>query len=152
MYARKGATKRPRSPPSHLAAAARGAPGTSASSSQTSPHVNPNLTSRGKTRVVEEMREMQYRDSLCKMCSDSSSSKYHHHFSSTSIRRMFMDQGAELVKTYMCPVCQKLEPCAIPPTETRRVVLADSTMYGVWGKEMPANTCHFDIDSIVGGR
>ena len=31
-------------------------------------------------------------------------------------------------------------------------MLADSTMYGVWGKEMPANTCHFDIDSIVGGQ
>ena len=159
------AAKRPRSPPSHPAAAALNsgnsrsssgtrAPGAPPSGSRARTHINPNLTSRGKTRVMEEMREQQYRDSLCKMCSDSSSSKYHHHFSSTSIRRMLMDTGSEseLARTYMCPICQKLEPCAISPTETRRIVLADSTLYGIWGKEMPANTCHFDIDSVVGGQ
>ena len=44
----------------------------------------------------------------------------------------------------MCPVCKSLEPCLIPPSETRRIVLADSTI--------PKNTLHFEIDCIVGGR
>ena len=156
------ATKRPRSPPSHPAAAAHNsgnssstgarAPAAPPSSSRSRPHVNPKLTPRGKTRMFEEMREQEYRDSLCKLCSDSSTSKYHHHFSTTTIRRMFMDQGTEQVKTYMCPICNELEPCVISPTETRRIVLSDSTLYGVWGKKMPKNATHFDIDSIVGGQ
>ena len=63
-----------------------------------------------------------------------------------------MDQGTEQVKTFMCPICNELEPCVISPTETRRIVLSDSTLYGVWGKKMPKNATHFDIDSIVGGQ
>ena len=52
----------------------------------------------------------------------------------------------------MCPICKELERVTIPATETRRVVLACSTMYGIWDHAMPANTLHFDIDSIVGGK
>ena len=51
----------------------------------------------------------------------------------------------------MCPVCKTLEPVIVPAAETRRVVLADSTLYGVWDT-MPPNTVHFDIDTIVGGK
>ena len=40
----------------------------------------------------------------------------------------------------------------IPATETRRVVLACSTLYGIWDHKLPANTEHFDMDSIVGGK
>jgi hypothetical protein len=40
----------------------------------------------------------------------------------------------------------------IPSAETRRIVLASSTLYGVWDHPMPSNTVHFDIDSIVGGK
>ena len=122
------ASKRPRSPPSHPAAAALNsgnsssssgtrAPGAPPSGSRARTHINPNLTSRGKTRVMEEMREQQYRDSLCKMCSDSSSSKYHHHFSSTSIRRMLMDTGSEseLARTYIVQFATNWSPVPSPP-------------------------------------
>ena len=63
-----------------------------------------------------------------------------------------MIQGSEAIKTYMCPICKILEPVDIPPKETRRVVLSSSTMYGIWDQLMPANTVHFDIDSVVGGK
>ena len=55
-------------------------------------------------------------------------------------------------KGMYCPICKELERVTIPATETRRVVLACSTMYGIWDHAMPANTLHFDIDSIVGGK
>ena len=79
------------------------------------------------------------------MFSDSSTPIYHQHFSTTDIRRMFIEQAAmeksEVTKmTYMCPICSELEPVLFPPSETRRVVLASSTMYGIWGKKMPNNT------------
>ena len=107
--------------------------------------------------MYEEQRENTYRDRLCPMCSDSRTPIYHQHFSTTNIRRMFIDQAAmeksDVKKmTYMCPICSELEPVLFPPSETRRVVLACSTMYGIWGKKMPSNTPHFDIDAIVGGR
>ena len=112
------------------------------------PVVNPNISKTGQVRMMEEMREQRYRDSLCSMCSDSRSRKYHHHFSCVSIRRMIR----EPVKTYLCPICKVVEPVSFPPTVTRRVVLSDSTLYGVWDQTLPANTTHFDIDSIVGGK
>ena len=40
----------------------------------------------------------------------------------------------------------------VPDNETRRVVVADSTLYGIWGEVDLASTEHFDIDSIVGGK
>ena len=112
------------------------------------PVVNPNISQTGQVRMMKEMREQRYRDSLCSMCSDSRSRKYHHHFSCVSIRRMI----SEPVKTYLCPICKVVEPVSFPPTVTRRVVLSDSTLYGVWDQTLPANTTHFDIDSIVGGK
>ena len=51
----------------------------------------------------------------------------------------------------MCQICCELESVIIPATETRRVVLACSTMYGIWKNKLPASTEHFDMDSIVGG-
>ena len=120
--------------------------------SQPSPHVNPKITAKGKVRLAEEMRENRYRDSVCTMCSDMNSTSRHHHFSSTSIRRMFMTPGYDRNTTYMCPICKNLEPVVIPPTETRRIVLSSSTLYGVWDRPMPSNTVHFDIDAIVGGK
>ena len=52
----------------------------------------------------------------------------------------------------MCPICKELESVTILATETRRVVMADSTFYGIWDHKLPANTEHFDMDSIVGGK
>ena len=156
MYARSQPPKRPRPAPSSRPASTFHSSSTSAGKSRAPakprPHVNPNITPKNKIRLGEEIKERTYKDSLCNMCSDSSNSKYHHHFSSTSIRRMFMNQGSEAIKTYMCPICKILEPVDIPPKETRRVVLSSSTMYGIWDQLMPANTVHFNIDSVVGGK
>ena len=115
-------------------------------------HVNPKITPQGKLKLVEELRERTYKDSVCTMCSDTSKTVRHHHFSSSSIRRMFLNHGKEVDKTYLCPICKTLEPVVIPPTETRRIVMASSTLYGVWDHPMPSDTEHFDIDSIVGGK
>ena len=98
--------------------------------SQPSQKVNPKMTPRARARLSEEFRENTYKDSLCTMCSDSNYSVCHHHFSSTSIRRMFMNQSSS-DSTYMCPICKTLEPVVIPSSETRRIVLASSTLYGV---------------------
>ena len=163
MYSRGSEARRSRPYPgapsssSHRAGAVAAHPGQRTSTARPVPHVNPKITPQGKARMYEEQRENTYRDRLCPMCSDSSTPIYHQHFSTTDIRRMFIEQYTREKKdmnqqTYMCPICSELEPVLFPSSETRRVVLADSTMYGIWGKKMPSNTPHFDIDSIVGGR
>ena len=63
---------------------------------------------------------------------------------------MFLDQGTQT--TYPCPICHELEPVLVPPMEVRRIVLADSTLHGVWNQTLPPNILHFDIDVIVGGK
>ena len=102
-------------------------------------------STKDRYRVQEERKESTSRDSLCTMCSDIIISKYHTHYSTTSIRRSQKGEG-----TYMCPICKELESVIIPATETRRVVLACDTMYGIWDN-LPANTEHFEMDLIVGG-
>ena len=62
------------------------------------------------------------------MCSDSEKKKYHRHYSTASLRRLQKGWG-----TYMCPICKKPERVTVPANETRRVVVADSTMYRIWG-------------------
>ena len=128
-------------------------PSTSTSaSSQGRAVVNPNrIDSAGRARLAEEIRENTYRDITCPMCSDMSHNIRHTHFSSSDIRRMMRYDVANKDKTFMCPVCKDVEPVTIPATDTRRVVLADSSLYGVWEK-MPPSTIHYDMDSIVGGR
>ena len=126
-------------------------PGTSSASGTTRPAAQAQSNAR-KRSAAEISRERQNSDSVCTMCSDSVKTRRHHHFSSSSIRRQMMSQSKEKDKNYMCPVCKSLEPCMIPPSETRKIVLADSTLYGVWNKPLPKNTLHFDIDCIVGGK
>ena len=112
----------------------------------------PTQRSDGEKSATAVNRERQSRDSVCTMCSDTVKTRRHHHFSSTSIRRMARNQQQEQAMNYKCPVCKTLEPCLIPPTETRRIVLADSTLYGVWDQPTPKKSIHFDIDCIVGGK
>ena len=53
----------------------------------------------------------------------------------------------------MCPVCQKIEPAVDKSIKVHRVILSDSTLYGVWDNpELPNIASHFDIECIVGGR
>ena len=125
--------------------------GSSTASTETRPAA-PGQSSANQRSAAEVSRERQYRDSVCSMCSDTVKTRRHHHFSSTSIRRMARNQPRGQAMNYMCPVCKTLEPCSIPPTETRRIVLADSCLYGVWNQPTPDNTIHFDIDCIVGGK
>ena len=162
MYSRGPAAtaRRPRpypGSPSPSSAAGTAGQRSSSSSARPVPHVNPKISKQARTRMFEELRENSYRDRLCPMCSDSNTPIYHQHFSTTDIRRMMIDHAtrtkADMAKqTYMFPICSELEPVLFPSTETRRVVLASSTMYSIWGKTMPPNTPHFDIDSIVGGK
>ena len=128
-------------------------PAASGSSTRTTNNkvlVNPQVIHpREKARLAEELRETRYGDKACEMCSSASRAVRHHHFSSTAIRRMVMSDRRS--DTAMCPVCKIPEPVSIPALETRRVVMADSSLYGVWDKMSPS-LLHFDIDSIVGGK
>ena len=126
---------------------------TTARQSQGRVLVNPNkISPDGRARLAEELRESRFGDKVCTMCSDVGVNHTfrHTHFSSTAIRRM-ASKSSNTDKTYMCPVCKALEPVTIPAADTRRVVLADSIMYGIWDHMKPSKY-HFDIDSIVGGR
>ena len=103
------------------------------------------------------MRENQYRDKVCTMCSDADNVRRHHHFSSTSVKRMFMNDVHNKDKnykdkSYMCPICHVMEPVKTLASQVRRIVLADSSLHGVWNHPMPKDSLHFDIDVIVGGR
>ena len=128
------------------------ASGSSTRSTNNKVLVNPQVIHpREKTRLEEELRETRYGDKVCEMCSSASRAVRHHHFSSMAIRRMVMSDRTSY--TAMCPVCKIPEPVAIPAMETRRVVMADSSLYGVWDKMPPKlQPQHFDIDSIVGGK
>ena len=85
------------------------------------------------------------------MCSDSVTKKYHKHYSTARLRRSIgrLQKGKG---TYECPICKEPERVTVPANETRRVVVADSTMHRIWMKVHQASTEHFDIDSIVGGK
>ena len=117
--------------------------------------VNPSkISPDGRAKLAEELRENRYGDKVCTMCSDVGVNHTfrHHHFSSTAIRRLAASNNSTAkTQTYMCPVCKAPEPVVIPAADTRRVVLADSTLYGVWDHMLPSKV-HFDIDTIVGGR
>ena len=109
------------------------ASGSSTRSTNNKVLVNPQVIHpREKTRLEEELRETRYGDKVCEMCSSASRAVRHHHFSSMAIRRMVMSDRTS--DTAMCPVCKIPEPVAIPAMETRRVVMANSSLYGVWDK------------------
>ena len=115
------------------------------------PHINPQVfTSRDMPRLQEENRETKYRDKACSYCSTRNYQIKHHHFS-TARQRSFAIGWVS--GEYMCPVCQKLEPPVQPDSVTKRVILSDSTLYGVWDQpSLPSITDHMDIECIVGGR
>ena len=155
MYAGP-AVKRPRPGASRQATTYHhrsGMPSTSTTtSSQGHTLVNPSMIDpAGRARPAEEVREDTRRDITCPMCSDMSNTIRHTHYSSSDIRRTMRYDPTNKDKTFRCPVCKEVEPVTIPATDTRRIVLADSSLYGVWDK-MPPSKIHYDIDSIVGGR
>ena len=92
--------------------------------------VNPNkFSAEGRDKLAEELRENKYGDKVCTMCSNvgvNHTFRYAH-FSTTAIRRLSATSSSPN-KTFMCPVCKVLEPVNIPAAESRRVVLADSSL------------------------
>ena len=162
MYTRSVAVKRPRpeslrAPARHLSSASSSKSGSepeqNTSTTKPSQNANPKITSRKRACREEETREKHHKDRLCQMCSDSTSKSYHHHFSSADIRRMFLNsKQKEDERFYPCPMCDTQEPVVIPSSESRRVLLSDSTMFSVWRKPLPADAVHFDIECIVGGK
>ena len=162
MYMRSMSSKRPREEPSSSVPTdqhsksdrANTSPCTSNSgTSSSSTTGRPGTTATAsKARPDRKMRESTVPlDRACPMCSDSHGTIRHYHYSSTEIRRMFLDKGKQTT-TYPCPICHKQEPVVVPPMEVRRIVLSDSSLHGVWNQTLPQNIVHFDIDVIVGGK
>ena len=99
-----------------------------------------------------EMREDRHKDSVCHMCTGEANKCIRHtHFSTQELRTFAICYTGK--NTFMCPVCRVLEPVRFNEEASRRLVLTDSTLYGVWDQaKLPANTEHFEIEAIVGGR
>ena len=114
------------------------------------PVVNPNrIRPEDHSWLLEVNREQRYADKPCAYCSSERREVKHHHFSTTQQRNFMLKHS----KTgSMCPVCQTIEPPAQEPT-TRRVILSDSTLFGVWDQQsLPNIASHMDIECIVDGR
>ena len=116
-------------------------------------HINPSVfqfESGDLARLSEETRESEYRDKPCTYCSSTTTVVRHHHFS-TMEQRAFARKWTK--GDFMCPVCQKLEPTIQSCNTTRRVILSDSTLYGIWNEQsLPKKTQHIEIECIVGAR
>ena len=114
-------------------------------------HVNPKkFLPEDIGRLREELRECKYSDKICQYCSTRNWKIRHHHFSTI----MQKDFTAKWIKgDHMCPICQKLESFTVPSGQSLRVVLADSTLFGIWNHpEISKVAEHFEIECIVGGR
>ena len=101
--------------------------------------------------MTQETSEARHRDKVCAYCTTYNKEVRHHHFSTEKLREFALcwTKGP-----FMCPVCQKQEPTSLPKTTTKRVILADSTIYGVWDQpDLPKILSeHVDIECIVGAR
>ena len=117
------------------------------------PHINPNFQHKpgDLTRVAQETSEERYRDKVCTYCTTVRKEVRHHHFSTEKLREF---AHCWTKGPYMCPMCQEQEPTTLPETITKRVILADSTIYGVWDQpKLPKILSeHIDIECIVGAR
>ena len=104
-------------------------------------------------RKIELYREVPDGVAECAICSDEQEKRLHYHYSSNqSIKsRMLYEQRR---CNWFCSICFSYEPVDFIRTQTRRVVLTDTSLYGVWRHELPRakDLVHFDIESIVGGR
>ena len=110
-----------------------------------------NFPSRSQNVEADEnLREYKYRDKICDYCSSSKEEVRHHHFS-TSMQRVFSILWTD--GNFMCPICQQPEPAVKSANTEHRVILSDSTLYGVWNSpDMPKISAHFEMECIVGGK
>ena len=72
---------------------------------------------------------------MCVYCSSEKRDVRHHHFSTTK-QRLFMLKHSK--SGSMCPICQKVEP-QVCEESVRRVVVSDSTMFGIWDQQERPN-------------
>ena len=104
-------------------------------------------------RKIELYREVPDGVAECAICSDEQEKRRHYHYSSNQSRksRMLYEQ---MGWKWFCSICFSYEPVEFIPKQTRRVVLTDTSLYGVWRHDLPRSKdlVHFDIESIVGGR
>ena len=88
---------------------------------------------------------------MCTYCTTVRKEVRHHHFSTEKLREFALKwtEGS-----FLCPVCQEQEPTSLPVTTTKRVILSDSTIYGVWDQPQLPKILkeHIDIECIVGAR
>ena len=116
------------------------------------PHINPRVfKAKDMDRLQEEQRESKYGDKLCSLCTNQDGSVYHHHWSTADLRTFAICYS--LTGTFMCPICQSMEPTLQPVHLTKRVILCSSTLYGIWDQQsLPTITDHFEMECIVGAR
>ena len=114
-------------------------------------HVNPKLfLKEDMGRLREELREIKYQDKVCSYCSTFEREIRHHHFSTTKQKEFTLKW---MKGDFMCPICNKLEEPLPPGAASSRVILSDSTLYGIWTHpDISKNAEHFDIECVVGGR
>ena len=115
------------------------------------PHINPNVFKENEfDSVREELRERQYDQKRCEYCSLATEIIKHQHFSSSRQRDFALHWTNS---DFMCPVCHVFESPILDKDINRRVILSDSTLYGIWDHpNLPQFSSHFDIECIVGGR
>ena len=74
----------------------------------------------------------------------------HQHFSTTNLQEFALQCTRN---GFMCPICHVLEDPVREAKATHRVILSDSTLYGIWDQPELPNICsHFDMECIVGGH
>ena len=88
---------------------------------------------------------------FCSMCSTEGKRRYHQHWSLNEQRVnaiIFSDKNE-----FLCPICREMEKALRGENETRRVVLTDDFLWGVWLEEnKPEKMEHFDLECIVSGK
>ena len=115
------------------------------------PHLNPKLMrEKDMDWVREEAREKQYSNRQCKICSSASRIVRHQHFSTSDLREFAL---LWTNSDFMCPICQVLESPSRDRESSHRIILSDSTLYGIWDQPgLPNISSHFDMECIVGGH
>ena len=116
------------------------------------PHINPSIirSNSEMAHVLELSREGRYSHNCCEYCSSKRYQIFHQHFSSSQ-QRAFAKEWTK--GEHICPVCHKPESPILEKNVSRRVILCDSTLYGVWDqKELPSISKHFEIECIVEGK
>ena len=106
-------------------------------------------SSRGRTSMadLDLRRRMEHRDPKCDICSDSQETRWHFHYSSNQLResREKLRSSDQEGRKWFCPICFTNEPIELIPTQTRRIVLTDSSLYGVWKRGLQGKNTLLEI-------